>query len=100
MCNPILQLRHRPILSHSAFIRLSAASRPKSKGRASSRISAVLLITSPTLLTLAWHMRQGRTIECRGQPVLVPTRWIATIDGGNNATLAKFPLVMRSARAA
>ncbi|MFY9804894.1 MAG: hypothetical protein WA211_09645 [Candidatus Acidiferrales bacterium] len=61
---------------------------------ASSILTIVPLITSPTLATLAWHVRHGHTIECRGKPVYVPMRWIAEIDGRNNATLTKFPLVL------
>lgn len=57
---------------------------------------AVLLVPiAPTLLTLAWHLRHGSTIECRGKSIFVPLRWTADIDGGNNAFLTKLPLTVR-----
>ena len=58
-------------------------------------LASLLLIMAPTLLTLAWHLRHGGTIECRGKLIFVPLRWTAYIDSGNNAMLTKLPLVVR-----
>jgi hypothetical protein len=54
----------------------------------------LLLIVAPGLVTLAWHLRHGNTIVCRGKAIFVPPRWIAHIDDGNDATLTKLPLVV------
>lgn len=51
-------------------------------------------IFSPTLVTLAWHLYHGNTIECRREPVFVPSRWIAEIDDGNDAMLTKLPIIV------
>lgn len=50
------------------------------------------LIACPTLFTVAWHLRHGHTIECRGKSIFVPFRWTAEIDDGNDALLTKLPI--------
>jgi hypothetical protein len=56
----------------------------------------MLGIIFPTLVTLAWHLRHGNMIKCRGKAVFVPLRWIADINEANDATLTKLPLVIFS----
>lgn len=57
-------------------------------------VVTILLVLSPTLLMLAWHLQHGHTIECRGKSIFVPFGWTAEIDGGNHASLTKLPLVI------
>jgi hypothetical protein len=57
-------------------------------------VALLLMIIAPTLVTLAWHLRYGNTIESRGKPIFVPLRWIAYIDDSNDAMLTKLPLVV------
>ncbi len=57
-------------------------------------LALLLLIIAPTLVTLAWHLRHGNTIECRGKKILVPPRWTAHIGDRNDAMLTKLPLVI------
>jgi hypothetical protein len=57
-------------------------------------LATILLILSPTLLMLAWHLRHGNAIECTGKSIFVPFGWIAEIDSGNHASLTKIPLVI------
>jgi hypothetical protein len=52
------------------------------------------MIMAPTLVTLAWHLRHGNTIESRGKAIFVPLRWIAYIGDSNDARLTKLPLVL------
>jgi hypothetical protein len=54
----------------------------------------VLLIASPGLFMLTWHLLHGSTIETRGKAVYVPLGWIAEIDGANDAQLSKIPFVI------
>lgn len=57
-------------------------------------LALLLLVLAPTLVTLAWHLRHGNTIECRGKAIFVPPRWVAHIGDGNGAILTKLPLVV------
>ena len=57
-------------------------------------IALLLMIAAPTLVTLAWHLRHGSTIECRGKAIYVPPRWIAHIGDANDAMLTKLPFVL------
>jgi hypothetical protein len=57
-------------------------------------LALVLMIAAPALVTLAWHLRHGKTLECRGKAIFVPPRWIAHIDVGNDVTLTKLPLLV------
>ena len=57
-----------------------------------SLLALLLMIIAPTLVTLAWHLRHGNTIECRGKAIFVPLRWIAYIGDSNDTRLTKLPL--------
>lgn len=57
-------------------------------------VATILLILSPALWVLAWHLRHGHTIECGGKSIFVPSGWIAEIDGGNHASLNKLPFII------
>jgi hypothetical protein len=59
-----------------------------------SLVALLLMITAPTLVTVAWHLRHGNTIECRGKAIFVPLRWTAYIGDSNDAMLTKLPLVV------
>jgi hypothetical protein len=57
-------------------------------------LALLLMITTPALVTLAWHLRNGNTIESRGKAIFVPLRWTAYIGDSNDAVLTKLPLVL------
>jgi hypothetical protein len=50
-----------------------------------------LMIVSPGLFMLTWHLRYGNKIKTRGKAVYVPLGWIAEIGDGNQAELTKVP---------
>jgi hypothetical protein len=62
--------------------------------KASILLALLLMIMTPTLVTVAWHLRHGNAIECRGKAIFVPLRWIAYIGDSNDAVLTKPPLVV------
>lgn len=76
----------RPLFTHSQRV-------PRAL-RVGAVLFLVLGIMSPALVTLAWHLRYGNTIESRGKKVFVPLTWIADIGDSNDAELNKLPLIL------
>jgi hypothetical protein len=62
--------------------------------KVASLVALLLLIVAPGLVTLAWQLRHGNTIDCRGKAIFVPARWIAEIGDNDDARLTKLPLVV------
>ncbi len=63
-------------------------------------LALLLMIVSPSLVTLAWHLRHGNTIESRGKAIFVPPKWTAYIDESYGAELTKLPFVLSLNRGA
>lgn len=57
-------------------------------------VMVVLLIFSPTLVTLGWHLLNGNSIQTRGKRVSVPLKWIANTGDTMNVQMQKLPLTI------
>jgi hypothetical protein len=53
-----------------------------------------LLIISPALVALGWHLLNGNSIQARGKTVYVPLRWIADTGDTMNVQMQKLPLTI------
>jgi len=50
----------------------------------------LLMIVSPGIYTLGWHLLHGHTVETRGQKVFVPLAWVAETNGLRDIEMMKY----------
>ncbi|MDE3110944.1 MAG: hypothetical protein KGL02_13510 [Acidobacteriota bacterium] len=57
-------------------------------------LAALLLFTSPMVLTLGWHAIHGNSVEFRGHTIAVPLRWTADPEGLLNLSMYRHPATL------
>jgi hypothetical protein len=57
-------------------------------------VVVILLIISPALVTLGWHLLNGNSIQARGKRIYVPLKWIADTGGTMSVQMQKLPVTI------